>query len=251
MTTDTSDASQAPDADRTGSTLGDAPRPNAPTGPPVKGAVEARDLLQMRKEIWEKAVDTQMHFNEMCVKSRQLGLSFVAAALGVAFVLLSRSESFLVKIPVRESTYSTHASSLLVFVAALGLFAVKWLDLGVYHRMLRGAVEFGECLERTHLRALMGTPNGMTELISTYSRNKKVDPPKEGQLEYVGHNKVTAETKIRRFYWVSIGVLVVVSVFLGYAFYQVERATVSASQDLHTSGPQTDAGVTPIRPDAK
>ena len=37
-------------------------------------------------EIWSKAVDTQMHFNEMCVKSRQLGLTFVAAALGVAVV---------------------------------------------------------------------------------------------------------------------------------------------------------------------
>ena len=33
--------------------------------------------------IWAKAVDTQMHFNEMSVKSRQLGLTFVAAALGV------------------------------------------------------------------------------------------------------------------------------------------------------------------------
>jgi L-ribulose-5-phosphate 3-epimerase UlaE len=34
--------------------------------------------------IWEKAVDTQMHFNEMSVKSRQLGFTFIAAALGIA-----------------------------------------------------------------------------------------------------------------------------------------------------------------------
>lgn len=38
--------------------------------------------------IWSKVIDTQMHFNEMAVKSRQLGLTFVAAALGVAVVLL-------------------------------------------------------------------------------------------------------------------------------------------------------------------
>jgi hypothetical protein len=41
--------------------------------------------------IWAKAVDTQMHFNEMSVKSRQLGLTFVAAALGLAVFLFSRS----------------------------------------------------------------------------------------------------------------------------------------------------------------
>jgi hypothetical protein len=29
--------------------------------------------------IWSKVIDTQMHFNEMAVKSRQLGLTFVAA----------------------------------------------------------------------------------------------------------------------------------------------------------------------------
>ena len=35
LTTDTSHATQVPDADKTGSTLGDASRPNAPTEPPV------------------------------------------------------------------------------------------------------------------------------------------------------------------------------------------------------------------------
>ena len=44
--------------------------------------------------IWSKAVDTQMHFNEMSVKSRQFGLAFVAAALGLAIVLLSRGQEF-------------------------------------------------------------------------------------------------------------------------------------------------------------
>lgn len=119
----------------------------------------------------------------MCAKSRQLGLSFVVAALGVAVVLLSRPESFLGTISLGSSTRSTHVSSLLVLVAALGLFVIRWLDLGVYHRMLRGAAEFGECLERTHMRQLMGTPNGMTELISIYSRYKEVDRPGEGQRE--------------------------------------------------------------------
>ena len=43
--------------------------------------------------IWERAVQTQMHFNEMSVKSRQLGLTFVAAALGVAVFLFTRDSN--------------------------------------------------------------------------------------------------------------------------------------------------------------
>ena len=52
------------------------------------------DRAQQYITIWTKAVDTQMHFNEMSVKSRQLGLTFVAAALGLAIVLLSRHEDW-------------------------------------------------------------------------------------------------------------------------------------------------------------
>ena len=44
--------------------------------------------------IWSKVVDTQMHFNEMAVKSRQFGLGFVAAALGLGVLLLAKSEEF-------------------------------------------------------------------------------------------------------------------------------------------------------------
>ena len=48
--------------------------------------------------IWAKAVDTQMHFNEMAVKSRQFGLGFVAAALGLGIVLFARREEFTIPV---------------------------------------------------------------------------------------------------------------------------------------------------------
>jgi hypothetical protein len=38
------------------------------------------DQQKVYLAIWEKAVDTQMHFNEVSVKVRQFGLTFVAAA---------------------------------------------------------------------------------------------------------------------------------------------------------------------------
>jgi hypothetical protein len=54
------------------------------------------DLSNEQQEIyvsiWAKTVDTQMHFNDMCVKSRQFGLAFVAAALGLGILLLTRGQ---------------------------------------------------------------------------------------------------------------------------------------------------------------
>ena len=50
-------------------------------------ADEQKDIREIYVSIWTKAIDTQMHFNEMSVKSRQFGLAFVAAALGVELSL--------------------------------------------------------------------------------------------------------------------------------------------------------------------
>jgi hypothetical protein len=59
------------------------------TTTPDDDAVDKRNELLI--EIWKQGVETQKHFNEMCVKSRQLGLTFVAASLGAALYLFIRS----------------------------------------------------------------------------------------------------------------------------------------------------------------
>jgi hypothetical protein len=104
-------------------------------------------------KIWEKAVDTQMHFNEMSVKSRQLGLTFVAAALGVAIVLLGQNKDFFLNFAITQQNLHIHVSVFIIIAAALAVWAVMTMDLGVYHRMLRGAVSFGEDFEEQHLKA--------------------------------------------------------------------------------------------------
>lgn len=157
---------------------------------------------ELQVEIWKKAVETQMHFNEMSVKSRQLGLSFVVAALGIAVVLLSRTEDL--QIAVALIGYEIHPSGLIVLLAALGTYAVKRLDLGVYHKMLRGAVAFGEDLEKTLRKSsLMPTKMGMTESISHYSRGL------DGS-----RGETTAARKITRFYWLLIVALVVIGLVM-------------------------------------
>src|SRR5712692_11722200 len=84
--------------------------------------------------IWAKTVDTQMHFNEMCVKSRQFGLAFVAAALGLGIILLSRGQEFAILVPLFGG-FEVHATVLVVLSGAFALYAVSILDLRVYHKM--------------------------------------------------------------------------------------------------------------------
>src|ERR1700730_13881709 len=67
--------------------------------------------------IWAKAVNTQMHFNEMSVKSRQFGLAFVAAALGLAIVLFVRGQEFSIWIPYL-SGFDLHMTVIIIFASA-------------------------------------------------------------------------------------------------------------------------------------
>lgn len=168
--------------------------------------------------IWAKAVDTQMHFNEMSVKSRQFGLAFVAAALGLGIVLLTRNEDFSIQIPMFGG-FDLNVTVIIVFAAAVGLYAVKLLDLNVYHKMLRGAVTFGEDFEEKYMKEIFALQKGMTQAISHFSRfeDASVVPQQDGKYEYGGVNRKNALLKIRKFYRFSISALCVVGVCLFFA----------------------------------
>lgn len=173
------------------------------------------DQQQRYIEIWAKAVETQMHFNEMSVKSRQLGLTFVAAALGVAVVLISRGEDFAVGLPTDHPVVQLHVSVILVLGALIALFAVRTLDLKVYHKMLRGAVTFGEDFEQHYMKQIFDLDKGMTQAVSHFSRYEDADKKTHetsGKYTYSGSKKVTAEGKISAFY--------------RYAFYFIGGAAI-------------------------
>jgi hypothetical protein len=171
--------------------------------------------------IWTKAVDTQMHFNEMSVKSRQLGLTFVAAALGLGIVLLSHHEDYSFPIAVGWVKFQINIALLLLVGAALALKAVRQLDLNVYHKMLRGAVAFGEDFEENHMKHIFDLDKGMTQAISHFSRysDARAEAPSgTGKYIYSGSTKLTAGDKIGEFYknanrflWVATLVLFVIT----------------------------------------
>jgi hypothetical protein len=187
---------------------------------PDDDAIEARNKVLV--EIWKQAVDTQKHFNDMCVKSRQLGLTFVAASLGAALYLFIRSTPVGSEAEAAASrsisAYSLsicghsiilHVSLAIIIAAAAAVYAVKLLDLGVYHQMLRGAVTFGEDLEEKHIRKIVGLQKGMTQAISHFSRhaNAAAKTGPDGCYQYWGDDRRNAGEKLKGFYNFIFGLL--------------------------------------------
>lgn len=164
--------------------------------------------------IWKTAVDTQMHFNEMCGKARQFGLTFVAAALGLAVVLMSRGQEFSLAVHIFGG-FQLHAIVVVVFASAFALYAVKVLDLNVYHKMLRGAVTFGEDFEESYMKQIFNLEKGMTQAISHYSRHKDANVDRQLKpYHFTGASMKRAADKVARFYHLSIGALLLLGIGL-------------------------------------
>lgn len=163
-------------------------------------------------DVWKQAISTQMHFNDLCVRSRQLGLTFVVAALGLNVVLLSNFEDARLAI----ACLSIHISAAIMFIAAIAVIAVWHLDLGVYHKTLRGSVAFAEELDKNVLvPRIPPLQHGMTKFISEYSRHSDV---KYENGVFTSEKEKLAGQKVRFFYCVvvfvltSIGILIAVFV---------------------------------------
>lgn len=109
-----------------------------------------------------------------------------------------------------------HVAVLIVLAATMAVWAVRILDLNVYHKMLRGAVSFGEDLEEQRIRPLLGLNKGMTQAISHFSRNSdaKVEPGPDGTYLYRGADRKNAAQKIGQFYNLVIGSLLISAAFL-------------------------------------
>ncbi|WP_428481236.1 hypothetical protein [Pyruvatibacter mobilis] len=179
------------------------------SGEPNKAASSPKMDEEIIK-IWERAVQTQMHFNEMSVRSRQLGLAFVAAALGLALASLGQGKDFALVFSLCGNQIVLHAAALIILGAIMGVLAVSSLDIGVYHQMLRGAVAFGEDIEARFMTPTYGFELGMAQAISHFSRTKKPTATLAGGgMTYGGKTGMSAGKKLKRFYGFLIVALLV------------------------------------------
>ena len=149
--------------------------------------------------IWSKVIETQMHFNEMAVKSRQFGLAFVTAALGVGIVLIARNEDY--PIPL-FCGLKLNVSVIIAVAGMVALYGVRLLDLNVYHKMLRGAVKFGEDFEQNYMKQIFELQNGMTQAITYFSQYEDATATRQadGKYLYTGTHQKSALSKITKFY---------------------------------------------------
>lgn len=197
------------------------------------------ELLRLQLNIWETAVKTQMHFNDMSAKARQHGISLVVVIVGFALFLLTRTNpDYFIIIFERP----IHISVFITILPPIVLYAVMELDLGVYHKMLRGSVKFGENFEESVIRKkIMMTHQGMTQLITIYSRNEQVDEaqllasddPNFNGKRYIGKCEKTAGYKIRKIYYISIFCLILIPVILWFIHPEKEPHQPKRSQALY------------------
>jgi hypothetical protein len=163
--------------------------------------------------VWERAIQTQMHFAELSIKTRQIGMTVVGATLGLAIVLARSDSSF--NITLNE--VNLPITSVLCWTSALVLFAIWILDVKVYHQMLRGAVAFNEELEEKTLLKLFGTEKGLTQAISFFSRHPNAEYKNSlygGKSEKKNH---FAAHRVSIFYGLMIGALILAGFALKFA----------------------------------
>lgn len=160
--------------------------------------------LEQKITIWERAIETQMHFAELSIKMRQIGLTLAGATIALAIVLYRTESNF--SFEILGIGISIPIASVLCISAAAILFAAAIIDVGVYHRMLRGAVTFNEMYEQ-QLDAAIGWESGLTEAISAFSRLRDPEPqPKrdKGGKKWTGQKKSNASARIVWFYTISV-----------------------------------------------
>lgn len=100
--------------------------------------------------VWEKTVDVQQHFNDLCLRIRNYAIALLTAVL--AFSALTLKEGYVVKV----KNHSIPLASILMISAVVPLVAFLLMDLFWYHRLLLGAVRNGLNIEKTVKRVIPG-----------------------------------------------------------------------------------------------
>lgn len=170
---------------------------------------------EQKIEIWKRAIETQMHFAELSIKMRQIGLTLAGATIALAIFLYRTNSTYSFNVPYTD--FLLPVGTILLLSAAAILYAAKIIDIGVYHRMLRGAVKFNELFEES-LDGDVGWRTGLTESITAHSRSKKPKLLNErgsnGSHWTKEDRGELAGDRINFFYWFCIAGLVFAAVAL-------------------------------------
>ncbi|HJY78067.1 MAG TPA: hypothetical protein VKE95_15630 [Burkholderiales bacterium] len=111
---------------------------------------------------WRAVIDTQMHFNDMLMRTRSIGLSMVIAVYGAAIVSAGQYPDS----TVTFFAYRLHVGVGIFFVGMLLLVSLFLLDRCYYFRMLIATVELAEEIERESGSAMQPIELKLTQHVS-------------------------------------------------------------------------------------
>lgn len=143
--------------------------------------------------VWEKTIDLQMHFNDICMNIRKTAVG----TLGVLLAAGAIAFRFGGKVSVFDNEVSI--AFLFTVISIFVWMAFYLMDRFWYHELLRSTVKYSESLEDPAKKSRLSIPLNMSSKIREANHRAL---------------KMSGAAKINTFYWLVAAVLVLSSVFL-------------------------------------
>ena len=102
---------------------------------------ESTEILKVKIGIWEKVIDVQMHFNDLCLRIRSFAISILGVLLGsaaIAYRFAGHVEVFSYKFPT---------ATIFISISIISWSAFYLMDRYWYHELLKGAVHHAQKIE--------------------------------------------------------------------------------------------------------
>ena len=104
---------------------------------------EENDEVELTFRAWEKTVDVQMHFNDLCLKVRSFAVSILGVLLGGSAI------SYRYGGDVNVWSVTFPVAAVFISISIIIWLAFYSMDRYWYHELLRGAVAHGHLLEES------------------------------------------------------------------------------------------------------
>lgn len=101
------------------------------------------ELLKVRISIWEKVVDVQMHFNDLCLRIRNFSISILGVLLGAAAIAYRFAGHVII------FDYKIPTASIFISISAVIWLSFYLMDRFWYHELLKGAVHHAQKIEES------------------------------------------------------------------------------------------------------
>ena len=104
-----------------------------------------KNILDKDLKIWEIALNTQMHFNELLIRSRTTVVTVAMAVIGATLIAFRETN-----IKFNICNKEIHIGVIILFIGIVFLLVQFIIDYFYYFKMLLGAVNYTTALDRKY-----------------------------------------------------------------------------------------------------